>query len=290
MDVAEKIGAVAAALTPAERRVAEVLLADPSRVAFATVADLAAEAGVGAATVVRLAAKLDYDGYSALQAAARDELARRLGPAADRIRQPDSDDVIERALHLESENVRASLTGLDRTALAAAVDLLGDPERRIAVVAGDATRGVGTQWATELGMLRADVIEVGGSPAAVARQLALLEEGDVLWALDLRRYERWVVEAVDQARVAGVAIVAVTDSLLSPLAQAATVSFVVAAAGAGPFDSHAGTLAVGNVVIAAVARRVRAGAADRLGRIEAAWQSHHALAAGPTPPTPRSSS
>ena len=69
MEVEERIGKAGAQLTPAERRVAEVVLSRPQLVAFGTVAELADTAGSGAATVVRLASKLGYDGFTGLQSA-----------------------------------------------------------------------------------------------------------------------------------------------------------------------------------------------------------------------------
>ena len=62
MSVAERIRASGADLTTAERRVAEVIVESPQSVAFGTVADLARRADVGAASVVRLANKLGFDG------------------------------------------------------------------------------------------------------------------------------------------------------------------------------------------------------------------------------------
>ena len=63
-----------------------------------------------------------------------------------------------------------------------------------------------------------------------------------------------------------------TDSSLSPLADSADATFVVRADAAGPFDSHTGTIAVLNLLLAAVATRLRRSATDRLDRIESAWQ------------------
>jgi DNA-binding MurR/RpiR family transcriptional regulator len=74
--------------------------------------------------------------------------------------------------------------------------------------------------------------------------------------------------------------VALTDSPLSPLAAVATVSFTVAAEGAGPFDSHVGTLALVNALVTGVAGRRRDSAARRLDRLEAAWRDSGALVEG----------
>ena len=73
-------------------------------------------------------------------------------------------------------------------------------------------------------------------------------------------------------------VIALTDSRLSPLAALASISFVVAAEGAGPFDSHVGTLALANALVTGVAARLRRPATDRLDRVESAWQTADALA------------
>ena len=128
-----------------------------------------------------------------------------------------------------------------------------------------------------LAVLRPGVSALFGSEVAVARSLALLRRGDVVLAIDLRRYERWVLDAADRAAAAGAVLVAVTDSLLSPLAQRATASFVVSAGGAGPFDSHVGTLSLLNALVAACAGRLRKSAGERIDRIEAGWSERNAL-------------
>jgi DNA-binding MurR/RpiR family transcriptional regulator len=272
MQVADRIGSQGAALTTAERRVAEVVLARPQLVAFGTVAELASAAGSGAATVVRLSTKLGYDGFTALQAAVQAELAAQLRPAAERIREPAGADLTTRHQQLEVANVHASLRAVSAETLAAVVDHLADRDARVFVLSGDASRGVALQFVGDLGSLRDDVTLIDGNPIAVRRQAALLHAGDVLLTLDLRRYERWVVDVAQSARAAGVWSVALTDSVLSPLAQIADATVVLAAAGSGPFDSHTGTLAVFDLFVSAVADRLRAHATERLDRLEAVWR------------------
>src|SRR3990170_1834982 len=90
----DRIERHAASLPRAERRVAEVVLADPGAAAFATVAELGRRAGTSGATVVRLAVRLGYDGWVGLQAEARERLDQRLRPATERIREPRRGDVL----------------------------------------------------------------------------------------------------------------------------------------------------------------------------------------------------
>jgi len=53
--------------------------------------------------------------------------------------------------------------------------------------------------------------------------------------------------------------------------------FTVTAEGSGPFDSHVGTLALVNTLVAGVAAKVQAPATARLDRIEAAWRDAASL-------------
>ena len=116
-----------------------------------------------------------------------------------------------------------------------------------------------------------------GNEVRLGRDLGLLGPPDVVVALDLRRYDRRVVDGIVRAKSAGVTIVAVTDSLLSPLSAVADHTIVVTAAGAGPFDSHVGTLALLNLVVTDVAQRLRSSASDRLDHVEEAWHAAGSL-------------
>ncbi|MBI4936212.1 MAG: MurR/RpiR family transcriptional regulator [Actinobacteria bacterium] len=277
MEVEERIGRASATLTPAERRVAEVVLEKPQLVAFGTVAELAEASGSGAATVVRLASKLGYDGFTGLQTSVQHALARQLRPAAERIREPAASDAIGRHLDLELDNVATTLRALDDGALTDLVQHLAAPTSRVFVLSGDASLGVARQFVAELHVLRDDVSLIDGNDVAVRRAVSLMRPTDVLVAIDLRRYDRWVIDTAREAQTHGVWCTAITDSLLSPLAAVAEHTFTVAAAGGGPFDSHVGTLALANVIVAALADRLRAEATDRLDRAEAAWRKGDAL-------------
>jgi DNA-binding MurR/RpiR family transcriptional regulator len=264
-------------LTTAERRVAQVVLERPQLVGFGTVADLAEAAGAGAATVVRFAAKLGFDGFSALQASVQRDLAHQLRPAAERIRELAGDTPIERHRSAELSNVAATLDAVEPATLDAVVALLADTVRGVLVLAGDAERGVAEQFATDLGALRPGVEVLSGSDVAVRRQLALTADAATVVVVDLRRYERWLLEAFEQARQAGHTTVALSDGVLSPLALGADHSFAIAAASVSPFDSHVGTLALFDLLVANAAERLREIATERLQQVEAAWAEGRSL-------------
>lgn len=277
MTAGERIARHRTELTPGERRVAEAVLGDPQLVAFGTVADLAERAGTSGPTVLRLATRLGYDGFVSLQKAVQDELGQRLRPAAERIRQRPGPDALRRTLDIEVENVHATLEAADGETYRHAVGLLARRTGQAYVISGDASHGVAHVFASELALLRPGVELVSGSPIGVARSLAHVARSDVAIVIDLRRHERWVVEATELLASRRVALVAVTDSVLSPIAAPAEARFVVFANGAGPFDSHVGTLAILNALVTGVAGRLRRSATDRLDRVEEAWHRSGAL-------------
>ena len=277
MEVEERIRARRGDLSPAERRVADLVLADPHALAFGTVASVATAAGAGAGSVVRFATRLGFDGFAALQDAVRADLRAGGERAASRIRAPQSDDVLVVAAERAADAVRETFGRIDPDRFERAVRVLADRAHPVHVLAADASHGVGEQFATELAMVRPGVSVLGGTPVAVARSVALLEAKATVVVLDLPRYDAWLLDATAAARAAGVRVVAITGSELSPLAEGAEVVLTVASSAAGPFDSHVAAVAVFEALVAGVARRLRRSATDRLERIESAWHAAYAL-------------
>ena len=277
MEVAERIRIHSASLTAAERRVAEAILRSPQSVGFGTVADLADSAKVGAASVVRLASKLGFDGYSDLQASIQHDLMRQLRPAVERIDETLGDGPRSAHAAVELANVRATIEAADTRSIEQLTARLADLSRPVVVLSGEASAGVAEQFTDQLEQLRENVRVLRGNDVAVRRAIAVLPADATAVVIDLRRYERWVLDAHASLRERGVWSAAFTDSILSPLAARADVTFVLSADSVGPFDSHVGTLALLNLIGAEVAGALRSSARDRLAAVEEAWSRHGSL-------------
>lgn len=281
MGVVDRIMHNSERLTTTERRIAEILAGEPQTIAFGTVAQVADRAGTSGPSVVRLAVKLGYKGFVALQADVQQELAGQLGPAHDRIRQRTPSDLPGRLSAVEQDNVARTLAGVSSDAFNRCVAELADRRRRVWILSGDVTMPIGLALDRQLSHLRDGVILLGGSEVTVGRALAGADPADTVVAIDIRRYERSLVAAAALARTRGLSVTAITDSPLSPLARPGTTAFFVAAAGVGPFDSMTGAMALVNLLVAGVAGRLRQSATGRLGDIEEAWGTLRALVAEP---------
>ncbi len=288
MGVVDRIVEHAERLTASERKVAEVLAGDPQAIAFGTVAEVARRAGTSGPSVVRLAVRLGYAGFVEMQGDVQQELARLLAPAHDRIRQRPPSDLVALAREVELDNVEQSLRNVDEMAFDRTVARLADRRRQVWILAADIMRPVGLALANQLGQLREGVELLEGSEVSVSRRLAGHGKDDALIAIDIRRYERWLVRLATFAAQQGMTVTALTDSPLSPLIAPATEAYFFAAQGAGPFDSQIGALALVNTMVATVAARLRPTATGRLDAIEDAWVANGLLVAGPAEGIPLS--
>lgn len=259
--------------TPIERRLAEVVDGDPTIVAFDTVAELAQRVGASGPSIVRFAAKLGFDGYSELQRFARTDVAARLKRPTDRLRSATADDVWSsgrEAAHRAIDDVFDQQQD-DLVAIASAV---ADAAGRVWVVASEASSPVAALVTSNLRLIRPGVHHVTGSAAAVAATLIDASDDDVVIAIDVARYERAVTDITRDLAARGAAVVAITDSSLSPLAAIADHWCAVTIPAVGPFDSAVPIIAVAETLTAAVAERLHDDASNRLDRAESAWFDH----------------
>ncbi|MEO1061910.1 MAG: MurR/RpiR family transcriptional regulator [Actinomycetota bacterium] len=268
-------------LTPAERRVAEEVLADPNRLAFDTVAGLAERAGTSGPTVVRFAVKLGFEGFADLQAEVRRTVSDRLERATDRIRVEDPTSADGEVVRVAERNVVTSLERLTDGRLGEIVAPLLDPARRVWVLAGESSLPAAIVLAQGLGMTRPGVARLTGSAVGMAPTFADVGADDVVVVIDFPRYERRLVEVAGWLADDGLTLVGLTDGPLSPIAAMSAVWAEVDVTPIGPFDSALGPIAVCEAIVAQVALELRGVATERLDRVEDGWRRAGAL----LPPT-----
>jgi DNA-binding MurR/RpiR family transcriptional regulator len=276
MSIAKRLADVSGALTASEERAAKVLEKDPSKVAFGSLAEVAAETGTSGPTVVRLATKLGFSGFSEMKEAIQEELSVRLAPASVRIGADDRTDVAGRVAATDAENVLRSLEA-SGPSIGRVVAMLADERHAVFVLPATGCRAIGVALVDLLSQLRDGVRLAYGPATDVARELAGVRRGDVVVVIDTRRYDRWVVDGANQARSAGAKVVAITDTPLSPLVAGSNAHLLVRVVGAGPFDSLTGAMSVVNALAAGVAAKAHLAAGDRLRKAEEALMEAGAL-------------
>ncbi|AEV84680.1 RpiR family transcriptional regulator [Actinoplanes sp. SE50] len=273
--VAGLIRARWAECSPAERKVARVLLAAYPQAGLETVAALAGRAGVSAPTVLRLAGRLGFTGFPELQKALRQELTERdVSPlttySAGRSTAAADGGALERAAAILPGVLATALAETPPAEFDAAVRLLADRQLTVTLAGGRFSRLLAEYLLLHLMQVRggARLLPAG----AVERANTLVDVGrrDLLVIFDFRRYEDWSLALARAATEAGARVVLVTDRWLSPIAAVAEAVLACPVDSPSAYDSFVPALAVLETVIAGVIDRLGAPAGERLARIEEA--------------------
>ncbi|KUN82204.1 RpiR family transcriptional regulator [Streptomyces bungoensis] len=246
-------------LTPAERRVARVLLAAYPSSGFETVAAIAERAAVSAPTVLRFVSRLGHRGFPDFQAALRAELEERnasplsLYEAAEENAADGSPaGLMARSSRLFAGAVAQTLAEIPAADLESAVDLLSDPRRRITLAGGRFTHLIAQYLGLHLMQLRDDVRFLPERDVERTAALARLTRRDVVVVFDHRRYESDKLAIAQLTKEAGGKVVVFTDAWLSPAGAHAHVVLPSRVAAPSPYDSLVPTLAVVETVVAGV--------------------------------------
>ncbi|WP_418955738.1 MurR/RpiR family transcriptional regulator [Streptomyces tritici] len=255
-------------LSPAERKVARVLLAGYPAAVFETVATIAERASVSAPTVLRCASRLGYRGFPDLQAALRAELdARNASPitlytAAETSKHERKapQDAAATQLGERSSLVRQAVAQtFDEVAaheFEDAVGLLADPRRRVHVAGGRFTHLMAEYLGLHLMQFRDQVDFLPHKDVERTSFLTQLARRDVTVLFDYRRYEADKTLIAELARERGGKVVVFTDPWLSPAAAHADVVFITQVSSDSPYDSLVPALAVVEALVAAVLDRI----------------------------------
>ncbi|HET9780920.1 MAG TPA: MurR/RpiR family transcriptional regulator [Candidatus Dormibacteraeota bacterium] len=256
-------------LSPAERRLARVLLASYPIAGLESVARFAERASVSPPTVTRFITKLGFRGYPEFQEKLRHEVQARLSSPLARYRdEPKRSSAISDALESSAHNLRATRDLLSDRDLKEAVELLADVRRRVMVLGGRVSAPLARYLAGQLHLLRPGIGLVDSERSAPAQQLIDMRKTDVLVVFDYRRYQP---DTIDSARVAaarGCDVILFTDPWLSPASAFSRQVLVTSVETVGPFDSLVGAMAVVEAVIAAVLRQLGSRAEERMQSLE----------------------
>ena len=272
--VAERVQV--AKLTPAERKIVRILLADYPVRGLEPVAKLAADAGVSAPTVLRLISKLEFDSYADFQEALKSEVSARLSSplsmhavsdqrAGDRA--PAEPDALTRSERVLCDGIAASFGSLPKAEFEQAVKLLSDPRRGVTLIGGRFSSMLAEYLAAHLRILRPNVRVV--SAADRISSMLDVNRRDVLVAFDYRRYQHDTVRLALIAKQHGATLIAFTDPYLSPLAAHADVILTTSVASPSPFDALTPAVALVETVIAAIVDQLGAAPRERMARYDA---------------------
>lgn len=243
------------------KQCADHIAANPDRIAFSTVADLAAGAQVPASALMRFCQEMGFSGYSQMQRLYREDYSQKWPDYSTRLSSlRNAGGETPTALLAEfAEAGRASIENLTRSI---------DPDalrRAVTALAGARTiHIVGLRRTFPVAAYLAYAFEKMGIAAILhsgvgnLNQAHMLGEGDALVAITFAPYTADTVALAEAAAARGLDIVAITDLPTSPLAALDAIRLFVSEIDAGNFRALSATMTLAMALSVAVGTRRRA--------------------------------
>jgi DNA-binding MurR/RpiR family transcriptional regulator len=231
----------------------------PQDIALLSMREQARRAGVVPVTMTRLAQRLGYSGYEAIRALYVEKMRR-----GDLVFSGKAKALVERRklkgdtalafdlLDTLARQIHDLASGAARERLKKAALQLGRAER-IYVIGQRSSYPIAFHFAYVLGLVHAGVRLLDGPGATGTDALRGAGKNDALVAISVRPYTRDTVEVTDFVVRQGIALIAITDSELSPLCGRARASILVPTESPSFFHTMTPAFAVAEALAALVA-------------------------------------
>lgn len=266
-------------LSKGKRRLADFILTHYDKAAYMTASKLGAEVGVSESTVVRFADNLGYDGYPELQRVLQDTVRMRL-TALQRIevtndRLARGGNILDNILASDADKIKYTAEHIDRNAFDAAVNAL--TEARCIYIIGARSSAILAEFLNHyLSLVLPNIRLVRTtSESDIFEQLMHITSEDVLFAISFPRYSTRIVNAVRFAESENARVIALTDSMSSPLTEYAYAALTARSDIASFADSLVAPLSIINAIIATIGQKKQDEISDVFTRLEAIWDKYN---------------
>jgi len=270
-------------LTPELQKAAKFILENPEEVGLNSMRSVAKGAGVKPATVSRLSRTLGFEDYEAFREPFRQRLRMNKPKFASKMRDVqqrgtgDIDGLFHDLRAQEIANVENTLSEENYPALVGAAETLHQ-SRRVYVLGLRGAYAPAFLFHYAYQLFQENSFLVDTHAGIFADQLRGIGEQDGLLVISFPPYTQLTIDAVDYAADAGANIIAITDSVVSPAANAAGHTIVTKNQSASFYHSFTGALAVTQALLALVVARkggdaikIAQEAEKQLSKISAYW-------------------
>ncbi|MDP4145698.1 MAG: MurR/RpiR family transcriptional regulator [Bacillota bacterium] len=263
-------------LSKGQKLIAEYILKHYDKAAFMTAAKLGISVGVSESTVVRFANELGFSGYPKLQKALQELIKNKL-TTVQRIELSNNfmseENALKGVLKSDMENIRVTLEKINHRTFDEVINSIFDA-KRIYIIGLRSSTALSEFLGFYLNLILDNVNIIGYGISDIFEQMINLSSGDLVIGIGFPRYAIRTIEALSFAHSRGAKVVAITDSLLSPLATQADYTLIAQSNMASFVDSLVAPLSVINALIIAVGLRERDKISRTFADLEGIWQEY----------------
>ena len=276
-DILQAIEASVEELSKAQKKIAEYILANYEKAAFMTAIRLARFAEVSESTVVRFAMELGYDGYPEMRRALQDSMrskltsVQRIKVANDRL---SSHDILTQVLSSDIEQIRQTMENTDSEVFAKAVDAIVEA-KSIYILGLRSSSFLAKFMGFYFDLLFSNSRVISESPdSEVFEQIVRMSSDDVLIAIGFPRYSRRTIKTMQYAHSVGTKVIAITDSMASPLTELADISLCAKSEMISFLDTFVAPLSLVNALVVAVSEKAPSELYENFERLERIWDEY----------------
>lgn len=240
-----------AALSPQFRRGAKYLLDNPGEVPVRSMRKIAQEAAVQPITLIRLARLLGFEGWQDLReffVGGFHDNAMLSSRARKMIDESGSDRLLTAMLEAQRNNLMA-LSLQEEGSISKAASLI-NAAASVHVAGFRSSFPVAFTFFYLYRLFRSSVHLIRGTGGTLELEMRPLEPDDAVVMVSYEPYSQEISRVAETAQTAGCRLIAITDSLVSPIALNADCSLLFAAGSPSFFPSTAGALALVEILIA----------------------------------------
>lgn len=264
-------------LSKGQKLIADYIVSNYDKAAYMTAAKLGETVGISESTVVRFATEIGYDGYPELQKAMqemiRDKLTsvQRIGVASNRI---GSTDVLSSVLNQDIKLIKRTLEETSSESFNKAVKSIVNA-RIIYIFAVKSSFALARflGYYLELIFGNVKIIETT-SKTQMYEQLFRIDKQDVLIGISFPRYSSSTMEAMQFASERGANVIAITDSMTSPVTGISDCVLLARSGMASVVDSLVAPLSLINALIVATVAERREEVTQTFKQLESIWDQY----------------
>jgi DNA-binding MurR/RpiR family transcriptional regulator len=265
-------------LTGREQRIAAALEDGYPHAGLESATALSERLGISAATVIRFAAKLGYNGYPDLQREMRGEVETRLATPLQRLDQAAPASALLMDSHVADRTFEAALSALtrsfgalDKGALTLMTSALHNCKGRVLILGEKKARSIAIYLFAQLNLCIPRVSMLNMDAGFEGDNLLDIGHEDIIIAVDVRRYVRRGLAAAEFALSRGSSLIVLADSTASPLYGLTRMRLCASTNTAGAFDNYVGLMLFADILVNMVVAADPTAARTRLSLGEEAW-------------------
>ena len=257
--LAERIQKQFPSLTKQQKTIAQQFLSIDHEGAFFTISQIARQFKTSESTIVRFARALGYKGYPDLQEDLRDDVRKKLSPPIalrESMAKEKGKDIYSDIFEIDQENLRKTRELNDNSVIDRVVREI-IRARKIGFTGFRSAHSVAYLLYFFIGQVRRNCELLDASLGSLPNQILNFGPQDLLIGISLPRYSRQTLDILKFAKGKKCKTIAITDSPISPLGQAADLILLVGHQSSTYFNSLVGVVALVNCLVAGVSLQNR---------------------------------